>query len=115
VDVWIHVFFASVLVEGEWSASRLGRFTPLGNRPRYPSERRLAGFHGLSGRRGDVEWTTILPLPGLELQPLGLPALRHPLYRLSSFKGTTPLYDLAVSDTELLFSHCIWHGSVSRR
>jgi hypothetical protein len=28
VDVWIHIFLTSALVRGEWSTSRLGRFTP---------------------------------------------------------------------------------------
>jgi hypothetical protein len=28
MDVEIHIFFASALVGGEWSASRPGRFTP---------------------------------------------------------------------------------------
>jgi hypothetical protein len=28
VDVYIHIFLASALVGGEWSASRPGRFTP---------------------------------------------------------------------------------------
>jgi hypothetical protein len=28
VDVKIHIFFTSALVEGEWSASRPCRFTP---------------------------------------------------------------------------------------
>jgi hypothetical protein len=28
VNVQIHVFLTSALVGGEWSASRLGRFTP---------------------------------------------------------------------------------------
>jgi hypothetical protein len=28
VDLWIHVFLTSVLVGGEWSASRPCRFTP---------------------------------------------------------------------------------------
>jgi hypothetical protein len=28
VDVWIHVFLTSVLVGGEWTTSRPGRFTP---------------------------------------------------------------------------------------
>jgi hypothetical protein len=27
VDVWIHIFLTSPVVEGEWSASHLGRFT----------------------------------------------------------------------------------------
>jgi hypothetical protein len=43
----MHVFLASVLVGGEWSASRPGRFTP-----RYPLDRRLGGPHNLSGRHG---------------------------------------------------------------
>jgi hypothetical protein len=28
VDVWIHIFLTSEQVGGEWSASRLCRFTP---------------------------------------------------------------------------------------
>jgi hypothetical protein len=28
VDVYIHIFLTSALAGGEWSASRLGRFTP---------------------------------------------------------------------------------------
>jgi hypothetical protein len=28
VDVYIHIFLASALTGGEWSASRPGRFTP---------------------------------------------------------------------------------------
>jgi hypothetical protein len=28
VDVYIHIFLTSALVGGEWSASRLGHFTP---------------------------------------------------------------------------------------
>jgi hypothetical protein len=28
VDVWIHIFFTSALVGGEWSASLPDRFTP---------------------------------------------------------------------------------------
>jgi hypothetical protein len=33
VDVYIHVFLTSVLVGGEWSASRPCRFTPKKRRP----------------------------------------------------------------------------------
>jgi hypothetical protein len=29
VDVWIHIFLKSVLLGGEWSVSRPGRFTPV--------------------------------------------------------------------------------------
>jgi hypothetical protein len=35
VDVWIHIFLASELAGGEWSASRSGRFTP-GKEPPVP-------------------------------------------------------------------------------
>jgi hypothetical protein len=41
VDVWTHIFLTSVLVGGEWSASRPGRFTP---RERAP------GAHWIGGR-----------------------------------------------------------------
>jgi hypothetical protein len=28
VDIWIHMFLIPALIEGEWPASCLGRFTP---------------------------------------------------------------------------------------
>jgi hypothetical protein len=80
VDVWIYVFLYSVLVGGEWSASRPGRFIPGEIAP---------GTHWIGGwvdpRIGldDVERINILPLPGLELRPLGHPARSQSLYRLS--------------------------------
>jgi hypothetical protein len=40
VDVQIHIFLASALVGGEWSASRLSRFTP---------EKRTPGIHWIGG------------------------------------------------------------------
>jgi hypothetical protein len=36
-------FLASPRRGGEWSTSRLGLFTPRGNIPRYPQDRRLGG------------------------------------------------------------------------
>jgi hypothetical protein len=36
-------FLTSVLDGGEWSASRLGRFTP-GKIPKYPLDRKLGGI-----------------------------------------------------------------------
>jgi hypothetical protein len=78
MDIWTHVFLASVLVGGEWSASRLGRFTPGETAP---------GTHWIGGwvdpRAGldDVEKTKFLTLPGLELQPLGRLARSQSLYR----------------------------------
>jgi hypothetical protein len=58
-DVYIHIFLTSALAGGEWSASRLGRFTP--------------GTHWIGGwvdpRAGldDVEKKKFLTPPGSEL------------------------------------------------
>jgi hypothetical protein len=79
MDVWIHIFLTSALVEGEWPASRPGFFTP--------GERAL-GTHWIGGwvdpRAGlaDVEKRKFLTLPGLELRPLGCSARSQSLYRL---------------------------------
>jgi hypothetical protein len=54
VDVQIHIFLTSALVEGEWSASRPGRFTPEKS-PRYPLYRRLGGPQSRSGQHGEVK------------------------------------------------------------
>jgi hypothetical protein len=53
VDINTHIFLTSVLVGGEWSASRPGRFTP-GERTRHPSHRRLGGSQSQSGRYREV-------------------------------------------------------------
>jgi hypothetical protein len=71
VDVQIHIFLASALVEVEWSVSLPGRFTPRQKSPLYLLDRRLAGPQGRYGRRGEEN---ILPLQGFELRPLGRPA-----------------------------------------
>jgi hypothetical protein len=52
VDVQIQIFLTSALVGGEWSASRLGRFTPE-KKLRYPLNRRLGGPQRRSERRGE--------------------------------------------------------------
>jgi hypothetical protein len=50
VDVWIHVFLTSALVEGEWSTSSPGRFKPGEIDP---------GTHGIGGWVGPERvWTT---------------------------------------------------------
>jgi hypothetical protein len=54
VDVQIHVFLTSALVEDEWSASRPGRFTPE-KEPPVPLARRLGGPHIRSGWREEVQ------------------------------------------------------------
>jgi hypothetical protein len=70
-----HVFLTSALVGGERSASRPWRFTP-------------GGAHWIRRRVGprtsldDVERRKILPLPALELRPLGRPARSQSLYQL---------------------------------
>jgi hypothetical protein len=79
VDVQIHIFLTSALAGGVWSASRPGRFTPGAKAP---------GTHWIEGwvdpRAGpdDVEKRKIMPLLGLELQPLGCPACSQSQYRL---------------------------------
>jgi hypothetical protein len=72
-------FITSALVEGEWSASRPGRFT---------SGERAVGTHWIGGWVGpragldDIEnWKFFSP-PELELGPLGRPACSQSLYRL---------------------------------
>jgi hypothetical protein len=76
LDVKIHVFLTSALVGAEWSASRPGLFT-FGERAPVDG-----GCVGPRGGLDDVEIRKILPLPGLELRPLGRPARSQPLYRL---------------------------------
>jgi hypothetical protein len=65
---WRYGFMTSALGGGEWSASRLGCFTPV---------ERVPGTHWIGGW---VERRKILPLPGLELRPLGRPARSQSLY-----------------------------------
>jgi hypothetical protein len=50
--LYLHAFLTSVLDEGEWSASRPGRFITGETAPRYPLDRRLDGPQSLSGRDG---------------------------------------------------------------
>jgi hypothetical protein len=64
VDIWIHVFLTSALVGGQWSASRLSRFTP-GERASYI--RWTGGCVDPRTGLNDVETRKLLLLPGLEL------------------------------------------------
>jgi hypothetical protein len=59
VDVYIHIFLTSVIVGGEWSASRPGRFTP--------GTRWIGGCVGPRAGLDDVEKRKFLTIPGLEL------------------------------------------------
>jgi hypothetical protein len=76
MDVWIQVFLTSTPVGGEWSASRPSRFTPG---ERVSCTQWIGGW---VDPRTDLERRKILPLPGLELRPLGRPARSQSLYRL---------------------------------
>jgi hypothetical protein len=79
VDVWIHVFLTPALVEGEWSASRPGRFTPG---QRAPGTHWVGIWVGPRAVLGDVEERKFLTLLGVELRPVGRPARSQSLYRL---------------------------------
>jgi hypothetical protein len=80
VDIYIHIFLASALVGGEWSASRPGRFT-LGEGA--PGTHWIGDWVGPRAGLDDVEKRKFLSFPGLELRPLGRPARSQSLYRLS--------------------------------
>jgi hypothetical protein len=79
VDTEIHIFLTSALVGGEWSALRLGHFTP---------EERAPGTHWIGGwvdprvNLDDLKKRKFLTLPGLEMRLLGCPARSQSLYRL---------------------------------
>jgi hypothetical protein len=68
VDVQIHIFLTLALVGGEWSASCPSRFTP---RETFPGTQWIRGWVGLRAGLEDVEKRQFLPLPGIELRPLG--------------------------------------------
>jgi hypothetical protein len=77
VDVYIHVFLTLALVGGEWSASRLGRFTPG---ERAPGTHWIGGWVGPRASVDSMEKSKFLTLPGLELRPLCRPAHSQLLY-----------------------------------
>jgi hypothetical protein len=70
LDVKIHIFLTSALVEGEWSASRSCRFTPW---ERAPSTHRIGGLEHPRAGLDDMEKLKFFTLLGLELRPLGSP------------------------------------------
>jgi hypothetical protein len=73
---YIHFFFTSALVRGEWSASRYIRLPPGIEFP--------VPIRWEAGWAPESVWTVlrILTLPGLELWSLSLPARSQLLYRL---------------------------------
>jgi hypothetical protein len=78
VDVYTHVFFISALVGGEWSASRLCRFTPG---EMAPGTHWIGGWVEPRADLDDMEMRKLLTLPELEIQPLGRLAHNHSLSR----------------------------------
>jgi hypothetical protein len=66
-------FLISALDEGDWSASRPGRFTPQGTSPRYPLDRRLGGPQSLSGLCGEEENRIPAGNRTPAVQPLDIP------------------------------------------
>jgi hypothetical protein len=71
-------FLTSALVGVEWSASRPG---PYIARERAPGTPWIGGRVGPRAGLDDVEKTTFLALPGLELRSHGRPARSQSLYR----------------------------------
>jgi hypothetical protein len=62
VEVWLHALLPSTLDRGEWSTSRLGRFTP---KERAPGTHWTGVYVG--PRAGVIAVTRkSLPLPGIE-------------------------------------------------
>jgi hypothetical protein len=75
----IHVFLTSVLVWSDWSASCFGRFTPG---ERASCTHWIGGWVGPRAGLRAAEKKRFLIMPGLELRPLGRPALSQSPYRL---------------------------------
>jgi hypothetical protein len=65
-DVYMHEFLISVLVGGEWSASRPGRFTPG---EISPTTHWIGNWVAPRSGLDDVEKRKYLILPGLEFRP----------------------------------------------
>jgi hypothetical protein len=79
VDVQIPIFSTSALVEGEWSASRPSRFIL---RRKATVTHWIRGWVGLRVCMDNLEKRNFLPLPELELRPLGPPVRSQSLYRV---------------------------------
>jgi hypothetical protein len=71
VDEQINILLTSVLVGGEWSASRLSRFTPG---ERAPGTHWIGGWLDSIASLHEVEKRKFFVLPGLKLRSLFRPA-----------------------------------------
>jgi hypothetical protein len=86
-------FLTSVLVGGEWSASRPGHFTPG---ERVSGMSLTEAWVGPRAGLDYVEMRKLFTLPGLEVRTLGRPAGRQTLYRLSYPGSHTSAYRLLI-------------------
>jgi hypothetical protein len=82
------LLLTSALLGGEWSTSRLGRFTPG---ECAPGTHWIGGWVDLRAGLHDVEKKKLLTLPGLKLRLLGHPVRSQSLYRLS-YPGSSLQY-----------------------
>jgi hypothetical protein len=71
MDVWIHVSLSSVVVGGEWSASRSCRFTSGERAHSYPLDRRLGEPQSRSERYGEVKILDHIGTRTSVIQPVG--------------------------------------------
>jgi hypothetical protein len=76
--------FVAALVDGEWSVSRPGRFTPGEG---APGTHLIGVWLDLRAGLDEMEKRKFLTLPGLEIRPLGRPSRSQSLYRLR-YPGT---------------------------
>jgi hypothetical protein len=67
----------SALDGGEWSSSRAGRFSPQGENPWYPMDRKLGGPLSRSGRGGEEKNSQLLRGTRTPDHPARSPALYH--------------------------------------
>jgi hypothetical protein len=79
IDPSIHILLILALSGGEWSASRLGRFTPG---ERAPGTHWMGSWVDPRAGLDDVENRKFLILSGIELRHFGRPVRSQSLYRL---------------------------------
>jgi hypothetical protein len=105
VDVKIHIFWTSALIGGEWSASRLGHFTPG---ERAPDTHWIGGWVDPRAGLDDMEKRKFLTLPGLELRPHRRPARSQSIYRLR-YPSSLIIITIAQVDGSANNSHSVFN------